>query len=262
MALMSFDAVGFGCVRALLLGSLLTTVQAEPPKGAPPSSPAAGKTQSVEERKATTPAAPAEQLAPSYKAPKEVVDAFVAATAKKDWKATFRCFAADAQDLLVVQVITMFQYSAAGSEEVQAGLEALLKKHNFDAAKAWSEANAAATASKKESKRSDARQLVKSFSSSIKNKELLFIDLLNWANEHYAGSDPTPMKPTAFGDLTTAGDTATGTLSNGASETWKVTLRATEGNWLLVLPEAQYEPSGWNDGFLFGYLDAIHQWRF
>ena len=30
----------------------------------------------------------------------------------------------------------------------------------------------------------------------------------------------------------------------------------------LVMPEAEYEPSGWNDGFLFDYLDAIHQWRF
>ena len=73
---------------------------------------------------------------------------------------------------------------------------------------------------------------------------------------------PVKGKPVRLEDLAATGDTATGKLTNGTSETWKVALKAVDGNWQFVLPEEQYQPSGWNDGFLFGYLDAIHAWRF
>lgn len=263
---MPFVLSAIGCVRSALLLSVVAAAQTPPPKtapaSAPPSAPATSAPHPKGDNEVTTAKPPDDAGAPRHASPKEAVDAFIAATAKKDWKTAYRCFAADAQDLLVVQVITMFQYSAAGSEEVKEGLDALLKKHDFDAAKSWSEANAAAKASKGESERPDARQLVKTYASSIKDKESLFVDLLNWANEHYAGSEPVKGKPVRLEDLAATGDTATGKLTNGTSETWKVALKAVDGNWQFVLPEEQYQPSGWNDGFLFGYLDAIHAWRF
>jgi hypothetical protein len=263
---MSFDAVGIGCVRALVLGSLLASwpgaLPADPPKEAPPSFSPAGTSELAGKPTTTPPAEPAERSAPSSKSPQEAIDAFVAAAAKKDWKATFRCFAPDSRDLLVVQIMSMAQIAAVDAGEKKEALEKILAKHAFDARAAWEQAKATAKDRKDDSKRPDGRQFVKVYTSSIKDKETLFVDLLTWADEHFAGSNPVQVKPTTVKDLATAGETASCKLVSDRSEESKVTLKAIDGAWSLELPESQYQPSGWNDGFLFGYLDAIYQWRF
>lgn len=228
---------------AAIAGALLalTTGQVHPPRAAAPP-------------KSTDP--------PGYASPQKVSDAFIAATAKKDWSVAYNCLAPEARDLAVVQLITMFQFASSGAGKSKEALEALLVKHGFDAKKAWAAAQDEAKASGADRKNIEWRKFVTTYASAIKDKGALFADLLRWADEHYAGSGPRPSKPVTLIDVKVSGDTAAGKLSNGTGDGWPVDFKKVGEHWWIVLPLEQYAPSGWNDGFLFDYLDAIHQWRF
>jgi len=212
---------------------------------------------------AQPPAAPPKGAdSPAFKSPQEAGATFIATTTKKDWSATLKCFAPEARDLAAVQLITMFQFAATGVGKEREALDGILAKHGFDPKKSWAAAQEEAKASGTDRKKTDWHKFVATYASSIKDKSALFTELLRWADEHYANTGPPISKPVTLIDLKISGDTATGKLYSGTGGGWPVAFKKVGEQWLLVLPPEQFAPSGWNDGFLFDYLDAIHQWRF
>ncbi len=199
---------------------------------------------------------------PTYKTPQEVGDAFIAATAKKDWKGSFRCFAPESQDMVVVHVITMMRFGSINQDKETKALEQVFKRHNFDPDKAAMKVENLAKAADKDNKKPDWHKAVKIYAESIKDKQAFFADVLKWADDNYAsGTDVRPTK-VQLKDVVIKNDTANAKLSTGSGEGWKVSFKKVDGVWFLIEPEEEYEPSGWNDGFLFDYLDDIHHWRF
>ena len=232
--------------------ALLLALQAAPPPAE--SSP-----------RATPPnqAKPPEPEAPSAASAEDAANAFIAATKKKDWSASVKCFAPEARDLVLVHLLTMLQFSGATSQDTAESLDRLLKEHGFDSDKAQAAANELMREARQQKQRPDGRKVIASYLETVKNREALAVALLAWADQ--TGTDgrrPAPPLDPTLSDLKVSGDSATANLTAGAHEKSELEFKRIDGAWLLTLPESNTAPSGWNDVFLFGYLDAVHGWRF
>ena len=205
-------------------------------------------------------AARAEQ--PKFQTPEETAQAFIAASSAKQWTKALRCFAPESRDLVLTHLITMLQFGAMRDTAKSKSLDELLRTHGFDFEKANAAfANMAKTA-KAEGKTPDWRHAVKTFVSSIENKEACSASLLQWADTNFSSDAERKAPAITIKEMKIDGDSAHATLAAGATESSKVHFRKVDGNWFLTLPDRFFEPSGWNDVFVFGYLDAIHHWRF
>lgn len=199
---------------------------------------------------------------PRYETAQAAAGAFIDATRRKDWRASLACFTPQSQDLALVHLITMAQFVASASEDGRGALGQLFTKHGFDAGSAQGAATEVITAAQKENRKPELRKVVKAYADTITEKEGLFVALLAWADRGDSARGPTKAAEVTLRDVEVSAETASATLSDGGREAWKIGLRRVDGAWFLDLPEPQFAPSGWNDVFLFGYLDAIHKWRF
>lgn len=194
-----------------------------------------------------------------YKSPQEVGDAFSRAMAKRDWKTGFQCFAPEDRDLVDVHLIYMSSFVARGPQEKS--LQKLFVKHGFDAAKA-STAMRKFDATALEKKKPDSRalrELVRVYAADIKDKEAFFVEILGWFQKNY-GQFFFRAEPTKLKELKTTGDTASAKLVAEGDSGWTVHFRRIDGAWYLTFPDHYYAPTGWNDVFLYSYLDALHEW--
>jgi hypothetical protein len=192
-------------------------------------------------------------------------EVFIKATASKDWGTMFRCFAPEARELVAVEIVTMLQYGVVASGKPNAAFDEILKKHHFDPEQAQAgvkEAMHVAKSGDERGKRTDPRALVTAYVRSVEDKEGFVSDLLTWADQNWSNRRGGPAKSASIRDIEVSVESATATLANGARSSWALTFRHVNGDWGLVLPEREYAPSGWNDGFLFDYLDDLHEWRF
>jgi hypothetical protein len=201
---------------------------------------------------------------PKYNSAQAVGNAFLVATAKKDWKTSYHCFAPDARDMVVVHLITMTRFASTGKndDKRRAALEKVFKKHTFDPQKAAAKVEETANAAEKEKKPQDWRKVVKTYVESIKDKETFFEDLLKWADEYYAGEPDVRPSKAVLQDIQSTQETAEARVSDDSREGWKIGFKKMDGGWFLDVGKGEYEPGGWDDGFLFDYLDSIHHWQF
>jgi hypothetical protein len=196
-----------------------------------------------------------------------VTEALFADMSKKDWKAAYRCFTAEGQELAVVHLISVTQFVVPIGTKKEKDLQMLLKKHGFDVAKMLAEDE---DAFKKGQKPRDSRNDVKHCADQIKNKEAFFAELLTWMDKNFAaGEEDAPVQKqtppeaikkdreppdprTVLKDLKIKGNTASAKLN----QQWSVEFRRVNGRWLFDLTNY----GGVNGIFLMRYLAGLHGW--